>query len=159
MYYRWKWYRECLVCLCWAFPLVALDSILHFICSICFAFLHCHKHDLTWYLYLMSATSVQKALFASLRKACTVKHQDEGCCPWAQNRWGWWISQLTAQWNTTEPVVFPLGSRSVKTGSNEHHLYILLTPPLQLFSCMAQWYCSELLRSCLSFLLFFEGFC
>lgn len=56
VYYRWKWYRECLVCI-WV---VALDWILHLICSICFAFLHCHKHDLTWKLYLTSATSCKK---------------------------------------------------------------------------------------------------
>lgn len=43
-----------------------------------------------------------------------VKEQDEGYFPQVPDHWGWWISQLMMEWKTTKPVVFSLGSSSVR---------------------------------------------
>lgn len=157
VYYRWKWNRECLVCLCLAgcLGLSIASDLQHLFCISSLPQAWPHMKTVPHVCY-----NPQQASCASLKKTRTVKQQDEGLFLQALDRWGWWISVdggVKYDQNTCISCWIGLCQRSGLMRINGI-FYRRNTTPRQLVSFMAQWYSSELPRS-LSFLLFFEGFC
>lgn len=110
--YRWKWYRECLVCLYLAgcLGLSIASDLQHLFCISSLPQAWPHMKTVPHVCY-----NPQQASCASLKKIRTVKQQDEGLFLQALDRWGWWISvDGGVKLQKKKTVVIPVGSASVR---------------------------------------------